>query len=248
MQLGLIGKKLGHSYSKIFFEKFFRKHHLNHSYELFELKDICEFPILIKHNPNLIGLNITVPYKTKILSYVDILDETVQAVGATNCLVISHGIHKNKIQAFNTDVLGFAKSFRRQIGNRKFTKALVLGSGGASAAVAYVLKNQNISYSIVSRSKKPKGYTYAELNAEIIAEHHLIVQCTPLGMSPDIHSTPPFPYQYLKQEHFVIDLIYNPEQSKFLQLASLQGAQTYNGLEMLKEQAIAAWKIWEQYT
>lgn len=241
MQFGLIGKKLGHSYSKVFFKEFFKKQDLKYSYELFELEDLKYFPKLIKDNPQLRGLNVTIPYKSQILNYVDKLDQTVKIIGASNCLLIEEG----KIHAFNTDIYGFSKSFHKEANGNKFSKALILGNGGVSRAVRYVLENENIICKIVSRQKQDNCYTYEILNAGIVREHLLIIQCTPVGMYPHIENCPVFPYQHLTQEHLVIDLIYNPKQSKFLQLAQSQGAKTANGLDMFKEQALESWRIWQ---
>lgn len=246
MQFGLIGKTLSYSYSQKFFQKLFQEQNLPHNYTLYELENICEFPQLLHTNSQLIGLNVTIPYKTEILNFVDEMDSCVIEIGATNCLFIDRS-YGQKIYAFNTDVQGFAKSFHKEARGRKFLRALILGSGGASKAVRYVLENEQIACSIVSRKKGKDIYTYAELDKCIIDNHELIVQCTPVGTFPNIDDFPPFPYQYLGKQHLVIDLIYNPAQSKFLQLALAKGAQTANGQIMLEAQAEAAWKIWQRY-
>jgi len=204
------------------------------------LKNLDLFPQLLKNNPELVGLNVTIPYKEEILKYADKLDESAAKVGAANTLKIQNG----KITAYNTDTYGFEQSFIRKR-KKHHKKALILGTGGASKAVAFVLQKLSVPFLFVSRNPKQNNQiSYAGLNKKIITEHQIIINTTPLGTYPDIHTYPDIPYEFAGKEHYFFDLVYNPEKSLFLQKAERQGAVISNGLTMLKLQAEKAWEIW----
>lgn len=242
---GLIGKKLGHSYSADFFNKKFREENIDAEYRLFPLPDITEFHELLKTHNNLCGLNVTVPYKESIIPMLSKLTPEVKDIGAVNVIRFVTGYPEDKIKliGYNTDVIGFKDSLLPLL-SPDVTKALVLGTGGASKAVCYVLRNLGIGFKLVSRTPKKGDLTYSDITPEIIMENLLIVNTTPVGMYPETEDFPPLPYEYITPNHICYDLIYNPENTRFLQLAHARGAKVKNGLEMLKLQAIASWEIW----
>jgi shikimate dehydrogenase len=236
---GLIGYPLIHSFSvKFFTEKFKREGITDCVYENFPIESIEELSILLKQE-NLYGLNATIPYKESVIEYLDEIDSTADAIGAVNCIKI----HEGKLTGYNTDVYGFGESLKKFIGDAKF-KALILGTGGSSKAVAFALDRLNIPYTFVSRRKKAEWFTYHELSGDIISEHKLIINTTPLGMFPLSEAKPELPYEYLTTDHYLFDLIYNPEETQFLRQGKLHGSHTKNGLEMLYIQAEKAWEIW----
>ncbi len=231
---GLIGYPLAHSFSGKYFNERFKAGSLPHSFENFPIKEISELPSIIKKG--VAGLAVTIPHKEAVLPYLDELDPVAEAIGAVNCITINNGISRGH----NTDAAGFEKSLPVL---KKNVKALVLGSGGASKAVCYVLERKQIPYSIVSRQSS-KGKNYASLTAEDIREHLLIINTTPLGMYPGVSSKPSIPYHALTPEHFLYDLVYNPEETAFLKEGIERGAQIKNGLEMLYNQAEENWRLW----
>ena len=233
---GLVGRELGHSFSKEFFNKKFKQLDLkNYYYENYELKNLAGLKELINKN-NLSGINITTPYKEKILNHLDIIDNTAKKIGSVNTIKI----HNNKLVGFNTDIIGFEKSILLAIKNRK--NALILGDGGASKAVQYVLKKNNIKITIISR-KSSKNYN--NLTKEDIINNLIVINTTTLGMYPDIKSYPKIPYKFLNKNHLVYDLVYNPKKTKFLEKAEKKGCHIINGYQMLKKQANEAWIIWQ---
>ena len=239
-QYGLIGKSLSHSFSKSFFEEKFKKEGINASYVNFELQRIEDFEKLVQNNPDLRGLNVTVPYKTKIIPFLDELSATAEQIGAVNTIQFKSG----KLIGHNTDAYGFQQSIKPFLRN-VHERALILGTGGASKAVAYVLKNLGIEVKYLSRN--PSGdneFSYNDANELMVDAFKLIVNCTPVGTAPNVDELPKFPIQFVDEDHLVIDLIYNPEQTKFLRIANEQGADTLNGLSMLQHQALKAWEIW----
>jgi len=239
-RFGLIGKSLGHSFSKGYFTEKFQKEGLDHSYENFELHSIDEFPNLLNENPDLAGLNVTIPYKESIIPYLDKVDLIAKEVGAVNTVSIIRG----KTKGYNTDVIGFKNSLKPFL-KHGMDKALILGTGGASKAVAYVLKNLGIDCFFVSRNPATgKFFSYDMLNEEAMKQFKLIINTTPLGTFPDVGDFPNLPYEHLTQEHLLYDLIYNPSQTIFLKKGKEEGATTLNGLGMLKSQAEASYKIW----
>ncbi len=244
MQLGLIGKTLAHSFSKSYFENKFEEEKLaNHSYELFELNSIEEFPELLKNNPNLVGLNVTIPYKESVIPFLDELDETAKEIGAVNTIKISRKEGKTILKGYNTDAKGFGLSIKPFLKNTH-ERALILGTGGGSKAVNYVLKNLGITTLFVSRNAKENELNYKDLNDYVMKFHKLVINTTPLGMSPNEDTFPDIPYSLLDESHTLIDLVYNPKQSQFLTKGKEEGTEILNGLSMLHHQANEAWKIW----
>ena len=241
--LGLIGYPLTHSFSKQYFtEKFEKEGITDYVYRNFELNDIKHFPELLKKYPDIVGLNVTIPYKEKILDFVDELSPEVAAIGAANTLVI-HPATK-KITAYNTDIYGFKQSLLPCL-KPDHRKALILGTGGAAKAVAYTLRQLNIDAVMVSRyPKNAKQLAYSDLNEKIVKSHLLVVNTTPLGQFPDIEKKPAFPYNFITNRHLFYDLIYNPSKTSFLYYAENKGATICNGLIMLHLQAERAWQIW----
>lgn len=237
---GLIGKSLGHSFSKQFFEDKFTREGINAFYQNFELASIDEFDRLVQDNPELRGLNVTVPYKSEIIPFLSDLSPTAKEIGAVNTIQFKSG----KLIGHNTDAYGFQQSIKPFLRN-VHERALILGTGGASKAVAYVLENLGIEVSYLSRNPSGENqFSYEDANDLMVDAFKLIVNCTPIGTYPNIEEMPNFPIQFVGEDHLVIDLIYNPGQSKFLRLAKGQGADTLNGLSMLQHQAIKAWEIW----
>ncbi len=246
---GLIGFPLSHSFSKKYFSAKFEKEGIEEFYyELFPLESIEEFPNLIGKNPNLIGLNVTVPYKEAVIPFLDELDESAAAVNAVN--VIS--IQPDKRVGYNSDVYGFQKSlenFLTEVGRKpNDLKALILGTGGAAKAVQFVLTTMQIPFLTVSRSAHKGKLTYDDLDQRCISSHKLIINTTPLGMAPNVHTCPPIPYENMEPDHLLFDLVYNPETTLFLEKGFLQGAKGKNGMEMLHLQAERAWEIWKKKT
>jgi shikimate dehydrogenase len=238
---GLIGRSLSHSFSRNFFLNKFSEENIIADYQLFELPVIADFTALIKSNAGLKGLNVTIPYKQEVVPFLDELDASAMETGAVNCIAFQSG----KSIGYNTDVFGFKKSLENT--GLNFSKAIILGSGGASLAVRHVLNLNNIEYKIVSRTpRKVNEIGYAALNAEIIDVHKLIINTTPLGMYPDVDSFPLIPYEHLTHEHLCFDLVYNPEETAFILKAKEMGAQVKNGLEMLYLQAEKSWEIWNR--
>ena len=234
---GLIGKKLGHSFSREFFNEKFKQLNLkNHYYENYELENLLGLKELIKKN-NLNGINVTIPFKEKILKYLDIIDNAAKQIGSVNTIKIKN----QKLIGYNTDASGFEQSIIKLIKNRK--SALILGSGGSSKAVQYALKKNNINFTIISR-KNEKNYN--KLVKEDIINNLIIINTTPLGMYPNIETCPEIPYEYLSHKHLVYDLVYNPKKTLFLKKAENQNCNITNGFEMLKNQANEAWKIWQE--
>lgn len=245
---GLIGYPLSHSFSKKYFTEKFVKEKIEASYELFPLKEISEIKELLKNNPGLRGLNVTIPYKETVIPYLTELDETAKAVGAVNCIRIEIPNPKSPIlnlKGYNTDVFGFRQSIKPFLESRH-EKALILGTGGGSKAVANVLKEIGIECFFVSRNKSDKTnyLIYDEVNEHVINACKLIVNTTPLGMFPDENTYPNIPYEYISSQHFLYDLVYNPVETEFLKRGKVKGALTMNGLSMLHLQAEKAWEIW----
>ncbi|MDF3027349.1 MAG: Shikimate dehydrogenase [Fluviicola sp.] len=239
-EFGLVGKTLGHSFSKQYFEEKFRKEGLDHTFKNFELSRIEEIQDVFSI-PDLKGLSVTIPYKESIIPFLDSLSEEAQAIGAVNCIRLSEDGQKT---GYNTDAFGFHQMIKPFLTN-EHERAIILGTGGASKAIAYVLKNIGLDVLWISRNPaKEKEFPYEALNEHMLRACKVIVNCTPVGTFPDIDKSVPFPFEHLTDKHLCIDLIYNPEETKFLHESKLQGAATLNGLSMLKEQANKAWEIW----
>jgi len=240
-KFGLIGKKLGHSFSKRYFtEKFAREGIQDAQYELYELATTTELKALLAQEPELVGLNVTVPYKEEVLPLLDALDEAAARIGAVNTIKISqHGT-----KGFNTDYVGFKTTLQEFYPVAERRQALVLGTGGAAKAVWAALDDLSIKYTSVSRQPAPDELGYEELTPDLLQKYNLLINTTPLGMHPHPDSCPPLPYDSLTKAHYAYDLVYNPEQTLFLEKCAAAGAKTMNGLDMLYRQAAAAWQIW----
>ncbi|MCW5898261.1 MAG: shikimate dehydrogenase [Flavobacteriales bacterium] len=239
---GLIGKPLSHSQSQRLFAAFFKREGLAfHRYDLFPLDDIAAFPELLRDTPGLTGLNVTIPYKQAVMPLLDAIDPLAAAVGAVNTITIRDG----RTTGHNTDVEGFRATLSPLIGETR-PRALVLGSGGASRAVAYVLREAGIRFRVVSRSRERGDLTWDLLDPTVVKVCTLIINTTPLGMAPQVDQAPPLPYEAIGPKHVLIDLVYNPAETLFLREGSARGARTANGMRMLEAQAMAAWKLWQQ--
>lgn len=238
---GLIGYPLGHSFSKKYFTQKFEKEQLPCRFENFPIEDISLLPALLKEHPSLCGLCVTIPYKEKIIPFLNELSPEVQQINACNSVLIKDG----KLTGFNTDTIGFMQSLKRQL-QPYHTRALVLGTGGASKAVEYVLQQLGIPCMRVSRSVKPGSISYDKLTPAIVANHLLIINASPVGTFPDINSLPNIPYEAIGNRHFLFDLIYNPEQTAFLKRGADHGAAIQNGYDMLVAQAEASWDLWNR--
>lgn len=242
-KFGLIGSTVSHSFSKAYFdEKFFNEGLRDYHYDLYPLKNVDELKTLLKENPDLYGLNVTIPYKEQVLKFLSDIDPFAKTIGAVNVIKIMNG----KLKGFNTDSDAFLESVDKWFPKTEGSKALILGTGGSSKAVQFALKKLNIAFKLVSREKTLGDYTYQDLekNPTIISTSNLIINTTPLGMTPDTNAMPPIDYELLGPTHFVYDLIYNPARTKFLQKAEMRGTTIKNGLEMLHIQAEKAWVIW----
>jgi len=240
---GIIGFPLTHSFSqKYFTEKFIREGIEDCRYEVYPISSIDELKDIIKQNPDLLGLNVTIPYKQSVLRYLSDINTIPHGLRACNCIRIKDG----KTFGYNTDVTGVEQSLVTRLKNYH-SSALILGNGGAAEAVKFVLQKLNIRYKIVSRKiHDDSELTYSDLNADVIGENKLIINTTPLGTFPDVSSCPDLPYQFLTEQHFLFDLVYNPEKTLFLQKGEERGATIKNGYEMLVVQAEESWKIWNE--
>lgn len=244
-QLGLIGRKLEHSFSARYFGEKFAREGLaaEYAYALYELPDIACVEEFVRTTPNLSGFNVTIPYKQQIIPYLDDLSSEARNIGAVNCVKV---LPDGKLIGYNTDVDGIRLSLNKLLGASEVEAALVLGSGGASQAVQYVLSERNIPYQIVSRDVAKGNLTYAHLSAEVLSSHRLIINASPVGMYPQADVAPLLDYSLLTPNHYLFDLVYNPSPTLFLERGAEQGAQTLSGLDMLYAQAEAAWDIWRR--
>lgn len=235
-RFGLIGKDISYSFSENYFKQKFKTEKIeNCNYSIFDLDEISEVKKLFEI-PELKGLNVTIPYKEKIIPFLDELSIEAKTVGAVNCIGIDNGIKTG----YNTDVCGFENSLRNFLDNFDLN-ALILGDGGAAKAVKYVLNQLNISFKIVSRKGE---FNYSDLNESEIKNHRLIINCTPLGTFPNVDSKPEIPYQFLTSDHYLFDLVYNPEKTEFLKSGEIRETKIKNGYEMLQLQAEKSWEIW----
>lgn len=242
---GLIGYPLGHSFSRQFFTRKFELEGKSEQYLNFEIPRVDDVIRVIHEHPELAGLNVTIPYKTKIIPYIDTLDETSGAIGAVNTIRIERPESgKILLKGFNTDVFGFTNSLRPLL-KPHHTHALVLGTGGASRAVIHALEQLEIRYLVVSRKLIPgETISYADLDREMMNTYTLIINTTPLGTFPDTVSCPEIPYDYLTSRHLLYDLVYNPPETRFMQLGRMNQATVRNGYEMLELQALKSYEIW----
>ncbi|MBL55629.1 MAG: shikimate dehydrogenase [Flavobacteriales bacterium] len=246
-KLGLIGYPLTHSFSaKYFAEKFDKEGISGFSYENFEIPQIEDFPDVIKNNPELVGLNVTIPYKEKIIPYLDELDEDAKEIGAVNTIKVIQTEHGVKLKGYNTDIHGFRETLKPLLKMHHY-KALILGTGGAAKAVEYVLKKIGLDVLYVSRNPQSENErSYHELNDVAVKNFPVIINSTPLGMHPKVEECPALPYEYLTEDNLLYDLIYNPAETLFMKKGTEKGAITKNGLGMLKLQAEKAWEIWNE--
>lgn len=236
---GLLGKNIGYSFSKNHFTEKFIKEDLHCTYENFDIGRIDEIKKIVQL-PNLKGLNVTIPYKEEVISYLDDLDPIAKEIGAINVIKIDKNL---KLKGYNSDCYGFSESLKPLL-NTSIKKALILGTGGASKAIAYTLRQLDIAYVFVSRNPEPNQLSYSDLDEDFIRAHKLIINCTPIGTHPNVENYPDIPYEYLTENHVLYDLIYNPSETTFMKKGKSNGAIVSNGLQMLILQAEKAWEIW----
>lgn len=239
---GLIGYPLGHSFSqKYFSQKFLDEDITDCRFELYPIESIEAFPLLVQATPDLKGLAVTIPYKEQVMPYIDVIDSVAGETGAVNCIKIQHGT----LTGYNTDIIGFEKSFTPLLQSHH-QKALVLGTGGAAKAVQYVLKKMQMPFLTASRNNHQVHnlIQYDSIDAALLNEYNVIINCTPLGMTPNENSFPSLPYECLNETHYLYDLVYKPAETKFLHQGKLRGAITKNGYDMLILQAEENWRIW----
>lgn len=239
---GLIGFPLGHSFSKKYFSEKFETGKIDAIYNLYELTDISQFTAL-KEDSGLCGLNVTIPYKEKIIPFLDEVDATAARIGAVNVIKFIRSGNKLLLRGYNSDAVGFEESIKPLL-KPYHTKALILGTGGASKAIEFVMNKLNIQTVFVSRNPTSGMISYAELDAETIKDYTIIINATPVGTFPHIDACPDIPYQFLSSEHLVFDVVYNPAKTLFLKKSEQRGATILNGEKMLELQAEAAWEIW----
>jgi shikimate dehydrogenase len=243
---GLIGFPLGHSFSVPYFTEKFARESLDAEYRNFPLEDIEAFESLVKKERKLEGLNVTVPYKEKVIPYLDSLSETAEKIGAVNTISFIRRDNKLlELRGDNTDVTGFRRSLEEHL-KKQHVSALVLGTGGSSKAVIYVLEQLGIRYTRLSRTKGGDRLSYEELDEEMLAGTPLIINTTPLGMHPNVNACPALSYERLTSDHLLFDLVYNPGKTRFLARGEERGAEIVNGYDMLKYQAEASWEIWNK--
>ncbi|MDH6357205.1 shikimate dehydrogenase [Parabacteroides sp. PF5-9] len=243
---GLIGYPLGHSFSKTFFNQKFTNESIDAEYVNFEISDVKQLKNVLKDNPQLCGLNVTLPYKTQIIPLLDDIDEDARLIGAVNVIKFTKGLFgKIKLKGYNSDIIGFKQSIEPLL-NESHRKALILGTGGASRAVFQGLKQLGIGSTLVSRTPGNSTITYDEITPQIMEQYTVIVNTTPVGMFPHVDECPNIPYEQLTPNHLSYDLLYNPDETLFMKKGKEKGAVVKNGLEMLLLQAFAAWEIWQQ--
>lgn len=239
---GLIGYPLSHSFSKKYFtQKFTEEAITDCLFELFPLEEITEFPPLIQAHDNLRGLAVTIPYKEKVIPFLSALDDEAKAIGAVNCICV----YGSTLKGYNTDVRGFEKSFVPLL-KKNHRRALVLGTGGASKAIQFVLKKLGIEYLLVSRQRSEHTICYEDLDEKYLQTYPVIINCTPVGMVPNEQYAPAIPYEYIGAHNYLYDLIYKPAETKFLQEGKRRGAVVKNGYEMLIIQAEENWRLWNK--
>ena len=245
-KFGLIGYPLGHSFSKNFFNEKFQSENIDAEYVNFEIPSIGEFPKVIAENTNLQGLNVTIPYKQQVIPYLDELNDAAREIGAVNVIkIVRPDKGKTRLVGYNSDVMGFMQSIEPLLESHH-RKALILGTGGASKAVNYGLRQLGLEVKHVTRHTKEGMLTYDDLSPEVMKEYTVIVNCSPVGMFPHVDECPQIPYELLTPSHLLYDLIYNPDVTLFMKKGSEGGAVVKNGLEMLLLQAFGAWEIWNK--
>ncbi|HDR51626.1 MAG TPA: shikimate dehydrogenase [Mariniphaga anaerophila] len=241
---GLIGYPLTHSFSKRFFTEKFEKEKVDAVYENFEMKDISWFQDVVRRNPSLVGLNVTIPYKQQVIPFLNELDEAAEEVGAVNTIKIKRIGERIHLKGYNTDIWGFETSLKPLLKNYH-KKALILGTGGASKAIKYVLKKLKIDFISASIEELQENEVkYQDIDKKMMAERLLIINATPLGTFPNVDTFPPIPYPYVTGRHLLFDLVYNPETTRFMEMGKEKGAVVKNGYDMLLQQALKSYEIW----
>jgi len=243
---GLIGYPLGHSFSISYFNQKFTDEDIDAVYENFEIPTIDALTEVLDSNPNLRGLNVTIPYKEKVLPFLDSISPEARAIGAVNVIRVTHDGKDVILKGYNSDVIGFTKSIEAMLDKKWHQKALILGTGGASKAIDYGLRNLGLETVFVSRYERPDTIQYKSITPEVVKEYNVIVNCTPLGMYPKTEECPDLPYDAMDSHTILYDLIYNPDETLFMKRGAEHGAQTKNGLEMLLLQAFASWEFWHE--
>jgi len=241
---GLIGYPLGHSFSISYFNQKFADEGINAKYLNFEIPSIDELPEVIAKHPELRGLNVTIPYKEKVMDFLDTISPEARAIGAVNVIRVTHEGNKTILKGFNSDVIGFTQSIEPMLDKKWHKKALILGTGGASKAINYGLKALGLESVFVSRYERPGTIQYDKITPEVVKEYNVIINCTPLGMYPHSDECPNLPYEAMDNHTILYDLIYNPDQTLFMRRGAEFGADVKNGLEMLLLQAFASWEFW----
>ena len=243
---GLIGYPLGHSFSISYFNQKFKDEDIDAVYENFEIPSIDLLPEVLDSNPNLKGLNVTIPYKQKVIPFLDSVSPEARAIGAVNVIKVVHEGKNVKLKGYNSDVIGFTQSIEPMLEPRFHKKALILGTGGASKAIDYGLKSLGLETVFVSRYERPNTIQYDKITPEVVQEYNVIVNCTPLGMYPKTEECPQLPYEAMDSRTILYDLIYNPDETMFMKRGAQYGANVKNGLEMLLLQAFASWEFWHE--
>ncbi len=244
---GLIGKHLGHSFSIGYFNEKFQSEGIDATYENFEISTVDGIREIIDTNPELKGLNVTIPYKEEVINYLDFVSPNAREIGAVNVIKVVHKGKKTILKGYNSDIIGFTRSIEPML-KPYHKKALILGTGGAAKAVMTGLKSLGVETLMVSRSTRPNTIRYEQLTPNLVQEYNVIVNCTPLGMYPKVNEFPQLPYEGMNEKNLLYDLIYNPDETMFMRKGKAQGAVTKNGLEMLLLQAFASWEFWNSDT
>ena len=242
----MIGYPLGHSFSISYFNQKFADEGINAKYENFEISSIDQLQEILDTNTTLRGLNVTIPYKEKVIEFLDSITPEAQAIGAVNVIRVTHEGKNIKLKGYNSDVIGFTQSIEQMLDKKWHKKALILGTGGASKAINYGLKSLGLETVFVSRYQRPGTIQYETITPEVIKEYNVIVNCTPVGMYPHTEECPPLPYEAMDYHTILYDLIYNPDETLFMRRGREQGAEVKNGLEMLLLQAFASWEFWHE--
>lgn len=240
-KFGIIGYPLGHSFSKGFFTEKFARESINAQYLNFEIPDVAMLPDVLRNNPELRGLNVTLPHKQAVIPLLDEMSKEAKEIGAVNVIRVRNG----KLKGFNSDIIGFTNSIKPLL-MPHHKKALILGTGGASKAICVGLNRLGIEWTYVSRSPREGMITYEDITAETLQAYTVIVNCSPVGMFPNVAQAPEIPYDCLSDKHLLFDLVYNPEETLFMKKGREQGATVKNGLEMLHLQAVASWDFWNE--
>jgi shikimate dehydrogenase len=242
---GLIGFPLGHSFSISYHNQRFADENINAQYYNFEIASIDELAEVLDQNPELKGLNVTIPYKEKVMPFLDYISPEARAIGAVNVIKVIHEGKKIILKGYNSDVIGFTRSIEPML-EKWHKKALILGTGGASKAVGYGLKSLGLETVCVSRYERQGTICYKDITPDVVKEYNVIVNCTPLGMYPNTEECPLLPYEAMDSHTILYDLIYNPDETLFMKRGAQYGEQTKNGLEMLLLQAFASWEFWHE--